>query len=89
MPRRPRINLADIPQHVVQRGINREPCFFAEEDYHCYLDWLQKLAADWHCDIQAYVLMTNIEIVLTERSVSPHKPALTPCFKHCYRHRVG
>ena len=59
MPRRPRIKLADVPQHVVQRGINREPCFFAEEDYHFYLHWLQKSAADWHCAIHAYVLMTN------------------------------
>lgn len=59
MPRRPRIKLAGLPQHVVQRGINREPCFFAEEDYHCYLHWLQKSAADWHCAIHAYVLMTN------------------------------
>jgi hypothetical protein len=24
MPRRPRINLAGMPQHIVQRGINRE-----------------------------------------------------------------
>lgn len=59
MPRRPRINTPNIPQHVVQRGINREPCFFAEEDYHCYRHWLQKSAADWHCAIHAYVLMTN------------------------------
>ncbi len=59
MPRRPRIRLADVPQHIVQRGINREPCFFAEEDYHCYLHWLQKSAGDWHCAIHAYVLMTN------------------------------
>jgi putative transposase len=59
MPRRPRIKLADVPQHVVQRGINREPCFFAEEDYHFYLHWLQKSAADWHCAIHSYVLMTN------------------------------
>ena len=59
MPRRPRIKLADVPQHVVQRGINREPCFFAEEDFHCYLHWLQKSAADWRCTIHAYVLMTN------------------------------
>ncbi|MBK9160189.1 MAG: transposase [Nitrosomonadales bacterium] len=59
MPRRPRIKLAEIPQHIVQRGINREPCFFAEEDYHCYLHWLQESAADWHCAIHAYALMTN------------------------------
>lgn len=59
MPRRPRIKLAGIPQHIVQRGINREPCFFAEEDYHSYLHWLEKAAVDWHCAIHAYVLMTN------------------------------
>ena len=59
MPRRPRIKLAGIPQHIVQRGINREACFFAEEDYHCYLHWLMKSAADWRCTIHAYVLMTN------------------------------
>lgn len=59
MPRRPRIKLEAVPQHVVQRGINREPCFFAEEDYYCYLHWLQKSAVDWHCAIHAYVLMTN------------------------------
>ncbi len=59
MPRRPRIKLAEVPQQIAQRGINREPCFFAEEDYHCYLHWLQKSAADWHCAIHGYVLMTN------------------------------
>ncbi len=68
MPRRPRIKLADIPQHIVQRGINREPCFFAEEDYHCYLHWLQKSAADWHCAIHAYVLMTNhVHLLVTSK----------------------
>lgn len=59
MPRRPRIKLADMPQHLVQRGVNREPCFFAEEDCHCYLHWLQEAADDWRCTIHAYVLMTN------------------------------
>lgn len=59
MPRRPRIKLPLLPQHLVQRGVNREPCFFAEEDYHCYLHWLKKSAADCRCAIHAYVLMTN------------------------------
>lgn len=69
MPRRPRIKLAGIPQHVVQRGINREPCFFAEEDYHCYLHWLEKAAVDWHCALHAYVLMTNhVHLLVTPES---------------------
>ena len=33
MPRRPRIQLDGVPLHIVQRGHNREPCFFGEEDY--------------------------------------------------------
>lgn len=66
MPRRPRIKLAGIPQHLVQRGVNREPCFFAEEDYHCYLHWLEEAAADWRCAIHAYVLMTNhVHLLIT------------------------
>jgi hypothetical protein len=28
MPRRPRVRLDGIPLHIVQRGHNREPCFF-------------------------------------------------------------
>jgi putative transposase len=66
MPRRPRILLADYPLHIVQRGINREPCFFADEDYHCYLHWLDEAARDCGCAIHAYVLMTNhVHLLLT------------------------
>ena len=66
MPRRPRLQLAEVPLHIVQRGINREPCFFAEEDYHCYLHWLEKAARECCCAIHAYVLMTNhVHLLLT------------------------
>ncbi len=66
MPRRPRILLADYPLHIVQRGINREPCFFADEDYQCYLHWLEEAARDCGCAIHAYVLMTNhVHLLLT------------------------
>ncbi|GLX78747.1 hypothetical protein tinsulaeT_20870 [Thalassotalea insulae] len=33
MARLSRLNLANIPQHVIQRGNNRSACFFAEADY--------------------------------------------------------
>ena len=59
MPRRPRLNLASVPLHVIQRGNNRQACFFAEEDYRFYLYWLKKGADKYGCDIHAYVLMTN------------------------------
>ncbi len=28
MARKPRFNLPGIPQHIIQCGNNREPCFF-------------------------------------------------------------
>ena len=73
MPRRPRILLADHPLHIVQRGINREPCFFAEEDYQCYLHWLEEAARACSCAIHAWVLMTNhVHLLLTpKRSGAP------------------
>ena len=41
------------------RGVNREPCFFAEEDYHCRFHWRFEAAAGWHWAVRASVLMTN------------------------------
>jgi putative transposase len=38
MPRRPRLALPGIPLHLIQRGNNRQACFFAEDDYRVYLD---------------------------------------------------
>lgn len=59
MPRRARITLPNVPVHLIQRGNNRQPCFFADEDYHRYLDWLSEYAAKTGCRVHAYVLMTN------------------------------
>mgnify|MGYP005805513477 CR=1 FL=1 len=59
MPRRARIALPNVPVHLIQRGNNRQPCFFADEDYLRYLDWLAEYAGKSGCLIHAYVLMTN------------------------------
>lgn len=59
MPRRARIALPNVPVHVIQRGNNRQPCFFADEDYRVYLGWLTEYADKTDCQIHAYVLMTN------------------------------
>ena len=40
MPRRARLSLPNVPVHIIQRGNNRQACFFADEDYRSYLDWL-------------------------------------------------
>ena len=59
MPRRPRLILPNIPMHIIQRGNNRQACFFADEDYCFYLDWLKEYAGKTGSRIHAYVLMTN------------------------------
>ncbi len=59
MPRRPRIIIPDTPVHLIQRGNNRQACFYTEEDCLFYLDWLEEYARSAGCWIHAYVLMTN------------------------------
>ncbi len=59
MPRQPRLDLAGVPQHIVQRGNDRQPCFFEDIDRIRYLDELREVAGRLDCAIHAYVLMTN------------------------------
>lgn len=68
MPRRPRIHLDGVPLHIVQRGHNRQPCFFAEDDYQRYRHWLGEALNDAACELHAYALMTNhVHLLLTPR----------------------
>lgn len=59
MARLPRICLSGIPQHIVQRGNNRQVCFGSEEDYSAYASWLEESARKLDVAIHAWVLMTN------------------------------
>ena len=57
--RQPRLDLPGIPQHVVQRGNDRNACFAAPIDYSQYLQELREASIKHACAIHAYVLMTN------------------------------
>ena len=59
MPRKPRFFVPDIPNHVIQRGINTSAVFFEEEDYQHYKHILYEAAESSGVEIHAYVLMTN------------------------------
>ena len=68
MPRPPRYPLIGVPQHVIQRGNNRQPTFFAEDDFRFYLECLKAAATTHDCEIHAYVLMTNhVHLLITPR----------------------
>jgi putative transposase len=52
----------------VQRGNNRQPCFFAEDDYRFYLHWLRLGDERYGCEIHACALMTNhVHVLATPR----------------------
>ncbi len=70
MPRRPRLSLPGIAQHVVQRGNNRQTTFAADDDYAFYRECLMDAANKYGCDVHAYVLMTNHVHLL----VTPARP---------------
>lgn len=66
MPRRPRIHLPGQPLHVVQRGHNRDACFYTDDDFLAYREWLGEALAATGCLLHAYVLMTNhVHLLLT------------------------
>lgn len=59
MPRLPRIWIEGVPQHVVQRGVDRAAIFFHDDDYSAYLANLTHYQSEWGVQIHSYCLMTN------------------------------
>ena len=55
MARLTRLCPLGIPQHVVQRGSNRQPCFASDEDMAAYAHWLPEAAIRYGADIHAWV----------------------------------
>lgn len=51
--------MAGVAQHIVQRGNDRQPCFFRDADYDRYLQDLREASLKFGCHLHAYVLMTN------------------------------
>src|SRR5687768_4717447 len=57
--RRPRIDLAGVPMHVVQRGVDRARVFRDDGDRQHYLQDLHACAAQASVSLHGYVLMDN------------------------------
>jgi putative transposase len=61
-----RFVLPGQPQHVIQRGNNREVIYVSAEDYRFYLEKLQEACQKHQCDVHAYMLMTNhVHLLIT------------------------
>lgn len=96
MARLPRFVIPGQPQHVIVRGNNRDPIFYADQDYQFYLEKLKQACNKHQCDLHAYVLMTNhVHLLITPRGEQSLSKALqmigryyVQYFNHAYQ-RTG
>lgn len=48
-----------VPEHIIQRGNNRQVIFGCEDDMKCYFTWLKEYSKKYDVKVHAWVLMTN------------------------------
>ena len=85
MARLPRLFIKDCPQHIIQRGNNRQATFFADEDYTVYLDKLKDFSEKYQVNVHAYVLMTNhVHLLLS----TAHQGAISKMMQSIGRYYV-
>ena len=74
MARLPRLSVPGIPQHIIQRGNNRQVCFGSVQDFSVYANWLKDGAEKYQVAIHVWTFMTNHVHLLatpkTEKGVS-------------------
>jgi len=69
MPRRPRLFIPGLSQHVIQRGNNRGAIFRAPFDYQFFFTVLCHAAGRCGVEVHGYVLMTNhFHLIVTAAS---------------------
>jgi putative transposase len=62
----PRLQIAGLTQHVLNRGNNRCDIFRADKDYAYFLAVLRDAALEYQLDVHSYTLMTNhFHLVIT------------------------
>ena len=90
MARLARVAPVGVPQHILQRGNNRQVCFAGEEDRKAYLNWLKEWSLKHQVDVHAWVLMTNhVHLLCTpwkENAISRMMQSLGRLYVRYYNH---
>jgi putative transposase len=69
MARKPRFRIAGLPQHITQRGHNRQACFLDNTDRRRYLADLEYALQRHEVELHAWVLMSNhVHLLATPRA---------------------
>ncbi len=59
MARLRRYTPGGVPQHIIQRGNNRQVCFGSDDDMGAYAHWLHEASIRYGIKIHGWVFMTN------------------------------
>lgn len=59
MARLSRLAPIGVPQHIIQRGNNRQICFACDQDLAAYARWLYEYSKGFSVSIHGWVFMTN------------------------------
>lgn len=87
MARLSRVCSIGMPQHVIQRGNNRQVCFADEQDFAAYAGWLKGYSKKYQVDIHAWVLMTNhVHLLCTPRGQNAVSHMMQSLGRHYVRY---
>lgn len=93
MARLPRLTLANMPHHIIQRGNNSGEIFVDAQDRLAMLDQVREMARRFDIDVHAYVLMPNhFHLLLTpktEQGVPQFMQALGRSYVRYFNNRHG
>ena len=78
MARLSRFCPAGMPQHIIQRGNNRQICFRSKDDFAAYAHWLSEYSTKFEVAIHAWVFMTN-HVHLLATPTDSHADSLAVC----------
>jgi putative transposase len=84
MARLPRLGVAGVPHHVIQRGNNRQVCFGATEDFVAYAHWLREGALKHEVAVHAWVFMSNHAHLLVTPSTGDGVSKMMQALGRCY-----
>jgi putative transposase len=91
MPRHSRLVLPAVPLHVIQRGHDRQRCFFVDDDFVVFRQWLHEEAVIARCEMHAYVLMNNhMHLLLSvedAKQLAAMMKGLTQKYAQYFNHR--
>jgi len=68
MARLARLYVPEQPQHVILRGLDRQPAFVDDQDYELFIECLRTASRDHQLAIHAYALMPGaVHLLVTPR----------------------